>query len=120
MVQNLDKSKFIPTVLQVITTSDYCVYVYFNDGSVRLFDVKPLIKPGTVFEPLQNIDLFKSKLSVINGTVAWDIGGNRDPQKCIDLDPCVIYDQVAVADPLNEELRVAEHEVPYSSIYFDM
>jgi len=58
------------------------------------------IHNGTVFEPLQNIDYFKSKLAVINDTVAWDIGGNRDPRKCVDLDPFVIFEQPAVADPL--------------------
>jgi len=100
MTQELDKANFWPVVLQVIPTDDFGVYAYFNDGSVRLFDAKPLIKPGTVFEPLQDINFFKSKLAVINDTVAWDIGGNRDPRKCIDLDPFVIFEQPAVADPL--------------------
>jgi len=114
MKQNLDKSLFMPKVLQVIPTNDYCIYVYFNDGSVRFFDMKPLIKPETVFEPLQNINYFKSKLTVINDTVAWDIGGNRDPRKCIDLDPYVLFELPAVTDPLSIELRAAESEIPYS------
>ena len=83
MKQELDKSEFWPKVLQVVPTDEYGVYVYFNDGSVRLFDVKPLIRSDTVFEPLQDIAFFKTRLAVINDTVAWDIGGNRNPQKCI-------------------------------------
>jgi len=100
MTQLLDNSRFYPKVLQVIPTDDFGVYAYFNDGSVRFFDAKPLIRPGTVFEPLQDIEYFKSKLAVINDTVAWDIGGNRDPRKCVDLDPFVIFEQPAVVDPL--------------------
>ena len=100
MNTNLNTAYFWPTVLQVVPTDDYKVYAYFNDGSVRLFDAKPLIKHGTVFEPLQDIQVFKSKLAVINDTVAWDMGGNRDPYKCVDLDPFVIFEQPAVADPL--------------------
>ena len=100
MTQNLDKTYFWPKVLQVVPTDDYSVYAYFNDGTVRLFNAKPLIKPGTVFEPLQDISLFKAKLAVINDTVAWDMGGNRNPRKCIDLDPFVIFEQPAVGDPL--------------------
>jgi len=118
MKQELDRKKFIPKVLQVIPTNDFCVYVYFNDGSVRLFNMKPLIKPNTVFKSLNNITFFKSKLAIINGTVAWDVGGNRDPRNCIDLDPCVIFEQPAVEDPLSTELRVAEHIIPYSSTLF--
>ena len=118
MKQELDRHNFIPKVLQVIPTNDFCVYVYFNDGSVRLLDMKPLIKPDTVFESLRDITFFKTKLAVINDTVAWDVGGNRDSRNCIDLDPCVIFEQPAVEDPLNMELRVAEQVIPYSSTLF--
>ena len=100
MDTKLDLTYFWPKVLQVVPTNDYKVYAYFNDGSVRLFDAKPLIKPGTVFEPLSDIQFFKDKLAVINDTVAWDMGGNKDPRKCVDLDPFVIFEQPAVADPL--------------------
>ena len=114
MIQELDNNNFWPKVLQVVPTDDYGVYAYFNDGSVRLFSVKSLIKPGTVFEPLQDINFFKSKLAVINDTVAWDIGGDRDPIKCIDLDPFVIFEQPPVADPLCISNKVAENQIYYS------
>jgi hypothetical protein len=100
MDTKLDMRYFCPQVLQVIPTNDYKVYAYFNDGSVRLFDVRPLIKPNTVFEPLSDLHYFKETLAVINDTVAWDIGGNRDPSLCVDLDPFVIFDQPRVMDPL--------------------
>ena len=100
MDSKLDFTHFFPQVLQVVPTEDYKVYAYFNDGLIRLVDVKPLIKKDTVFEPLADIDFFKSKCAVINDTVAWDIGGNRDPSKCVDLDPLVIFELPDVNDPL--------------------
>jgi len=106
MPSNLDRTYFWPHVLQAVPTDDHQVYAYFNDGSVRRFDVKPLIKPGTVFEPLGDLAFFKSKLTVINYTVAWDVGGNRDPGACIDLDPLVLFEQPMVADPLEKEKEV--------------
>jgi len=115
MIQELDLSKFWPKVIQVIPTEKYEVYAYFNDGSVRLFDVKPLIKSGTVFEPLLDISIFKSKLSIINDTIAWDMGGQRNPHKCVDLDPLVIFEQPAVNDPLNDIQWVAENLIDYKS-----
>ena len=99
-----DSSEFLwPKVVKVVPGSDFHVYAYFNDGSVHDINVKPLIKPGTVFEPLGDREFFESKLAVINDTVAWDIGGNRNPEKCVDLDPFTIFETPAVADPLQEQ-----------------
>ena len=102
MTQELDMLRFWPTVLQVIPTNNYGIYAYFNDGSVRFYDAKHLVKPGTVFEPLEDIDLFKTRIAIINGTVAWDFEGNRSKSECIDLDPIVLFEQPIVADPLEE------------------
>ena len=88
------------TVLQVLPTDNFEVYAYLNDGSVRLYDVKPLIKKNTVFESLMDISVFKNKLSIINDTIAWDMGGNRDMYKCIDIDPFAIFEKAIIADPL--------------------
>jgi hypothetical protein len=96
----LDTRYFSPQVLQVIPTDNFEVYAYLNDGSVRLYNVKPLLKENTVFEQLMDIELFKKKLTVINNTIAWDIGGNRDPYKCIDIDPFTIFEKPPVSDPL--------------------
>jgi hypothetical protein len=90
-----------PKVVQVLPTDNFEVYAYLNDGSVRLYDAKPLLKKNTVFEPLMDIQIFKNKLTVINDTIAWDMGGNRDPYKCIDIDPLAVYEKTPVADPLS-------------------
>jgi hypothetical protein len=99
-MEKLDFKHFFPQVLQVLPTDNFEVYAYLNDGSVRLYDVKPLLKKDTVFEPLMDIQTFKDKLAVINYTVAWDMDGNRSPYNCIDIDPFAIFEETPVADPL--------------------
>ncbi|MBQ1866866.1 DUF2442 domain-containing protein [Selenomonas sp.] len=90
----------IPVVVQVVPGEAYCVYAYFDDGSVHLYDVAPLIKQGTVFEPLADVAVFRKSLTVMNRTLAFDIAGNRNPYDCIDIDPETVYGGKAVADPL--------------------
>ena len=96
----LDTRHFWPKVVQVLPTDNFEVYAYLNDGSVRLYDVKPLLKKNSVFESLMDIQIFKKTLTVMNDTIAWDISGNRDTYKCIDIDPFTIFEQTPVTDPL--------------------
>ncbi len=94
---------YIPTVVQAVPGSDFTVYAYFTDGTVRLADVKPLIAKGGVFGNIADETAFSDLLTVMNGTVAWDVAGGRDEFGCIDLDPCVLYESSAVvSDPLDE------------------
>ena len=95
--------EYMPTVVQAVAGKNGTVYVYFSDGTVRLVDVKPLIESGGVFGRLADESFFNEALTVMNGTVAWDVTGTRDETKCIDLDPCTIYKTaVVVPDPLRE------------------
>ena len=48
-----------PKVLQAVAGEDFTVYLYFNDGSVRLYDAKPLLALGGVFAPLQDETFFQ-------------------------------------------------------------
>ena len=43
-------------------------------------------------------DRFKNTLTVLNGTVAWDIAGNRNEYECIDIDPMTIFECPVVPD----------------------
>ncbi|MDR0919721.1 MAG: DUF2442 domain-containing protein [Oscillospiraceae bacterium] len=90
-----------PNVYQVIPTDDYKVYVYMNDGSVRLFDAKPLTEKGDRL--LADINFFKERCAVINGTLAWDVAGNRDPYKCFDVCPDILYECPMVKDILEDK-----------------
>lgn len=58
-------------VVQIIPTEDYTVCIYSEDSKIVCFDVKLL---------------------------AWDIAGNRDVSKCIDIDPDMLYELNYVAD----------------------
>ncbi len=93
----------IPQVVQVLAGEDFTVYIYFLDGAIRLLDAKPLLKRDGVFLPLCDEAVFRNSLTVMNGTVAWDLEGTRNTSTCIDLDPCELYDNCpSVADPLQE------------------
>lgn len=95
----------IPEVIQVKPTDNFKVYVYFSDGKIKLYDVKPIIDRGGVFKKIESPDLFQELCTVLNGTLAWDTGGNFDPTNCIDLDPCTIYENGEdVADPFKDDV----------------
>lgn len=88
------------TVIQVLPRKDFKVYVYFNDGRIKLYDVAPLLGKG-VFKKISNLNDFIEKCTVLNGTLAWDIGGNFDTHNCIDIDPENLYEKGQdVSDPL--------------------
>lgn len=84
-------------IVQVIPTNDYTVYVYFDDGKIVCYDVKPLLnKP--VFKPLCDKNIFMNTCTILNDTLAWDIAGNRDVSNCIDIDPDTLYELDHVED----------------------
>ena len=95
----LDLQYYFPKVLQAVPTDDFKVYVYFDDGSIKLFDVAPLLDKGK-FKKIADLAVFKSALTVLNDTVARDLSGNYDPTSCLDLDPWPIYQGPNVPDPL--------------------
>ena len=80
-----------PKVVQVIPMENYSVYVYFEDGKIVCYDMIQMIEKE-VFRPLKNITVFKEACTVMNDTLAWDIEGNRDNTKCLDIDPDTLYD----------------------------
>lgn len=94
--------EYFPTVVQAVPGQERAVYAYFSDGAIRQFDVSPLIKDGTVFQKLADESFFREAITVLNGTVAWDVSGHFDPTTCIDLDPFTLYDAMPIADPLAE------------------
>ena len=95
--------ELLPSVLQAVPGENFTVYAYFNDGSVRLADIKPMIAKGGVFAPLSDETFFRERLTVMNGAVAWDIAENYDNTRCVDLDPWVMYrESPKVPDPLAE------------------
>ena len=81
---------FAPEIVQVVPHRDYTVSVYFVDGKIVTYDVKPKLERG-VFTALKDIDFFMERCKIMNDTLAWDLSGNNDPAECIDIDPEVLY-----------------------------
>lgn len=95
--------EMIPKVVQAVAGKDHSVYAYFQDGTIHLLNALPLVQKGGVFSPLQDMNFFRERLTVINDTVAWDVDGTRNPCTCVDLDPCELYENCpAVEDPLKD------------------
>lgn len=91
---------YFPKVIQAVPGDGKAVYAYFSDGSIRLYDVAPLIAQGGVFRKLSDDHFFRDQLTVLNDTIAWDLSGYYDPANCIDIDPFTVYEAPVVADPL--------------------
>ena len=45
-----------------------------------------------IFKTLKDISIFIDTCTVMNDTLAWDISGNRDSSRCIDIDPDTLYE----------------------------
>jgi len=84
-----------PDIVQVVPREDYSVLVYFVDGKVTCYNVSLLLEKG-LFKKLQDKDIFMNRCMILNDTLAWDIAGNRDVSKCIDIDPETLYLSTAV------------------------
>ena len=81
----------IPEVVQVYADTPHSVVVYFDDGRIKRFDASELLERGGVFLPLRDEEAFRSRCTVMNGTLAWDLNGNRDETTCLDIDPIAIW-----------------------------
>ncbi len=97
-------SSYFPKVVQVIPTEDYKVYVYFDDGSIKLYDAQYIINKG-IFKKLKDKKIFIETCTVLNGTLAWDIDGNYDTSKCLDLDPIELYENCPEVEEPSELLN---------------
>lgn len=91
--------EFFPEVVQVIPFEDYTVQVYFQDGKIVLYDMKSNLNKG-LFQVLSDIRIFMECCTVMNDTLAWDLEGNRDTSKCIDIDPEMLYMLPAVEETI--------------------
>ena len=73
------------------TLDNFHVQVFFDDGKIVDYDATEDLK-AEIFKPLRDIDAFKEACTVMNGTLAWDLSGNRDESSCIDIDPFTVYE----------------------------
>ena len=81
---------YFPDVVPVVPFEDYTVDVYFDDGKIVRYDVTPFLEEG-IFRKLKDLQVFINACTILNGTLAWDIAGNRNEQECIDIDPETLH-----------------------------
>lgn len=96
--------KYFPEVVQAIAGDHKTIFAYFSDGRITQFDMTGLIEQGGIFKKLENDNFFSKRLTVMNGTAAWDLSGRHDPTECIDIDPVTLYEAKQVKDPLETDL----------------
>ena len=86
-------------IVKVVPHEDYTVIVYFNDGKIVTYDVKPKLDQG-VFRALKDVSFFIKNCKIMNDTLAWDLTGDNDPSQCIDIDPENLYELEYAEDPI--------------------
>ena len=83
--------EYFPQVVQAVPGENYNVYAYFTDGNIKRYNAKWMIDKG-----LLNDKSLREALTVLNGTVAWDLSGKYDSSDCIDIDPFTVYEGESV------------------------
>jgi len=79
-----------PTAVKVIPKDNYILEITFDNGEVKLFDVKPYIQ-GEWYSQLADYSYFKS-VSVDGFTVAWANGQDICPDELYDLSKWIFID----------------------------
>lgn len=81
--------------VSVAANNDFTLAIVFDNGEKRLYDMRPLLKKGTVFEPLLQPERFRRVYLDDTGSIAWDIDPTIDSSRVwsnkIDLCPDSCY-----------------------------
>lgn len=83
------------TIVAVIPNDDFTLTLQFDNGELRVYNVAPLLKEGTVFAPLSEITRFRQVYLDTEHCVSWDIDPNIDSNivwnNKVDLSPDGCY-----------------------------
>lgn len=66
-----------PRVSEVKPNTDYTLIITFNNGEVKLFDVKPYLNIG-IFKELKDMSIFNSVKPFL-GSIQWKNGQDLCP-----------------------------------------
>lgn len=79
----------------VVPNNDFTLTISFDNGEKRLYDMRPVLKKGTVFEPFMKLENFRRVYVDDAHCIAWDIDPNLDSNKVwsnkVDLCPDGCY-----------------------------
>ncbi len=82
-------------ITDIVANDDFTLTLTYEGNEKRLFDVKPLLQKGTVFEPFMQIENFKRVYLDDTKFIAWDIDPNVDSNEVwnnkVDLCPDSCY-----------------------------
>ena len=83
------------TIVRVAPITDYQLLLEFDNGEQRVYDCKPLMHEGSVFEALRQEDTFERVYLDDTHAVAWDINPNVDSETVwsnkLDISPDTCY-----------------------------
>lgn len=65
-------------VVSVDALGGYCLRVGFDDGSVQLIDLEPILE-GELYGSLRDPELFAAEVDPEVGTLVWPNGADFDP-----------------------------------------
>ena len=80
-----------PVLYQVLPTDDFKVYLYYDNGEIKLYDCDFIFTGSKIFDKIKDISEFKRLCTIMNKTLAFDISEIRDNSNCIDICPDTIY-----------------------------
>lgn len=69
------------TIVSVVPQEDHMLLLQFDSGEKQLFDMKPLVKPETVFAFLSDSYCFRRVYLDENSCVSWDKDPDVDSTK---------------------------------------
>ena len=82
-------------IVGVSANDDFTLTIRFDNGEQRLYDMRPYLKKGTVFEPFAKLENFRRVYVDDTHAISWAIGPNVDSEKVrsnkVDLSPDSCY-----------------------------
>lgn len=70
---------FVPHVVSAEYIKDFMVKVRFNDGTLKILDLKQYAERGNIFEPLKDVEFFRHFYIDLN-TLCWPNGADIAPE----------------------------------------
>ncbi len=68
-----------PNPISVKALENYCIYLKFEDGKEKIYDMSNLINNNPVYSRLKDVEYFK-KVKVAGETVEWPNGEDICPE----------------------------------------
>lgn len=65
-------------IIGVSANEDYTLSISLDDGKKYVYDVRPLLQKGTVFEPLMDMTVFQRVYIDDAHSISWDVDPNVD------------------------------------------